>query len=86
MIRYLEVELKDGSKRLVPMPMVKVKHNRVDVNALSSDLFAGIPTTKSASEVTLLEEDKICGYVAGGLMYAAPKRKSVIQAMLAEYA
>ncbi|MCE6950912.1 photosynthetic reaction center subunit H [Cereibacter sphaeroides] len=86
MIRYLEVQLKDGSTRLLPMQMVKVKHNRVDINALSSDLFAGIPTIKNPTEVTCLEEDKICGYVAGGLMYAAPKRKSVVAAMLAEYA
>lgn len=84
--RFIEVQLTDGSTRLVPIPLVKIKHNRVDVNALSSDLFAGIPTTKSTKQVTLLEEDKISAYVAGGLLYAAPKRKSVIAALLAEYA
>ena len=49
--------------------------NIVRVNALTSDLFGAIPATRSASEVTMLEEDKISGYVAGGWLYAAGKRK-----------
>ncbi|MGL6211324.1 MAG: photosynthetic reaction center subunit H, partial [Paracoccaceae bacterium] len=40
------------------------------------DLFDGVPATKSPTEVTLLEEDKISAYYAGGTMYAAHKRKS----------
>ena len=57
------------------MPMVKIWKDRVRINSLSSDLFAGVPTTKSASEVTLLEEDKISAYYAGGTLYAQAKRK-----------
>lgn len=76
LVRYLEVDLNTGGKRLLPMPMVKIWADRVRLNALTSDLFAGIPATKSPTEVTLLEEDKISGYVAGGLLYAADKRKS----------
>lgn len=45
------------------------------INSISSDLFEGVPTTKSATEVTLLEEDKISAYYAGGTLYAADKRK-----------
>jgi len=75
LVRYLEIDLNDGGKRLVPMPMVKIWADRVRINAISSDLFAGVPTTRSATEVTLLEEDKISGYYAGGTMYAANKRK-----------
>jgi photosynthetic reaction center H subunit len=55
--------------------MAKIKADRVRVNALTSDLFGAIPATRSASEVTMLEEDKISGYVAGGWMYATDKRK-----------
>lgn len=75
LVRYLEIDLNSGGKRLVPVPMVKIGKDRVRINSLSSDYFAGVPTTKSASEVTLLEEDKICAYYAGGTLYAADKRK-----------
>ncbi len=75
LVRYLEIDLNTGGKRLVPMPMVKIWKDRVRINSLSSDLFAGVPTTRSATEVTLLEEDKISAYYAGGTLYAADKRK-----------
>lgn len=75
LVRYLEIELNSGTRRLVPMPMVKIWKDRVRINSLSSDLFEGVPTTKSPTEVTLLEEDKISGYYAGGTLYAAAKRK-----------
>jgi photosynthetic reaction center H subunit len=75
LVRYLEIDLNSGAKRLVPMPMAKINAARVRVNALTSDLFDAIPATRSSSEVTMLEEDKISGYVAGGWLYAADKRK-----------
>lgn len=75
LVRYLEIDLNTGGKRLVPMPLANIHADRVRVNALTSDLFAAIPTTRSTSEVTLLEEDKISGYVGGGWLYAADKRK-----------
>lgn len=75
LVRYLEINLNSGGTRLVPMPMAQIWRDRVRINSLSSDLFAGVPTTKSATEVTLLEEDKISGYYAGGTLYAASKRQ-----------
>jgi photosynthetic reaction center H subunit len=75
LVRYLEITLNSGSKKLVPMPMVKIQSDRVRINSLSSDLFEGVPATKSQTEVTLLEEEKISAYYAGGTMYAASKRK-----------
>lgn len=76
LVRYLEITLTGGAKKLIPMPMAKIGSDRVRIRALSSDLFAGIPATKSPTEVTMLEEDKISGYVAGGLLYSADKRVS----------
>jgi photosynthetic reaction center H subunit len=76
LVRYLEIELNSGGKRLVPMPMVKIWADRVRVTSLTSDRFAGIPSTRSSTEVTLLEEDKISAYVAGGEMYCADTRKA----------
>jgi photosynthetic reaction center H subunit len=75
LVRYLEIDLNEGGKRLVPMPMVKIWSDRVRINAISSDMFSAVPTTRSNSEVTLLEEEKISAYYAGGTMYAASKRK-----------
>jgi photosynthetic reaction center H subunit len=59
------------------MTMAKIWADRVRVNALTADLFDGIPATKSATEVTKLEEDKISGYVAGGYMYAKGRKFGV---------
>lgn len=75
MVRYLEVELNSGARRLVPMTMAKIWADRVRINALTSDLFDGIPATNSLTTVTKLEEDKISGYVAGGYMYAKGRKR-----------
>ena len=58
------------------MPLARIEANRVVVNALSSDLFPGIPATRSSTEVTKLEEDRICGWFAGGTLYSGEKRAS----------
>ena len=75
LVRYLEIELNSGAKRLVPLTLARIWEDRVRVNFLASDSFDGIPATKSLTEVTKLEEDKISAYVASGWMYDAPKRK-----------
>jgi photosynthetic reaction center H subunit len=75
LVRYLEITLNSGQVKLVPMPMVKIMADRVRINSLSSDLFGGVPETKSKTSVTLLEEEKISAYYAGGTLYAADKRK-----------
>ena len=36
--------------------------------------FADVPAIKNPDQVTRLEEDKITGYFAGGLLYATPAR------------
>ncbi len=81
LIRYLEVTLDGGTKRLIPMTMAKIDANRVWVNSLSSDLFAGVPATRSSTEVTLLEEEKIMAWYAGGTLYSAGKRASKMKAL-----
>ncbi|GAB1480469.1 photosynthetic reaction center subunit H [Paracoccaceae bacterium] len=75
LVRYLEIDLNSGHRCLVPMPMVKIWKDRVRINSLSSDMFDGVPGTRSLTEVTLLEEDKISAYYAGGTLYAADKRQ-----------
>ena len=78
-VRYLEIELNaenGGGKRLVPIQLTKIRWDRVKVRALFGGQFADIPQTKSATQVTMLEEEKICGYVAGGTLYASELRQA----------
>lgn len=78
LVRYLEVELAGGATgtRLVPMPMLRVERDTrtVQVVSILSHHFASVPTVKSADRVTLLEEEKISAFYAGGRLYAEPKR------------
>jgi photosynthetic reaction center H subunit len=74
LVRYLEVDMGNAGKRLIPMTMAKIGEKSVSVRSLTSGRFAGIPQTKSDTTVTKLEEDKISGYVAGGWMYDTTPR------------
>lgn len=76
MMRYFEIELAGGKKVLAPTTFAKVdgRRERVMIHALYADHFADVPATKSPDQVTLLEEDKICGYYGGGTLYAHPGR------------
>ena len=75
LVRYLEMELNDGKgKRLIPLTMARIKSDRVAVRSLYGKHFPGIPAHASPRQVTLLEEDKITGYYAGGTLYASAER------------
>jgi photosynthetic reaction center H subunit len=72
-VRYLEFQLEPEygtGKRLVPIPMAKVTSRWVEVSSLNRGHFAGVPQTASASQITKLEEEKICGWYAGGTLYS----------------
>lgn len=73
-VRYLEVDLGAAGKRLIPMPLAKVTWKGVRVHAIHGAHFADVPSTKSASQVTKLEEDMISGYYGGGKLYASRAR------------
>ena len=81
LVRYLEVTLADKSKRLIPMPMARIKTDGVRINSISSARFAGIPKTAKADRVTKLEEEKICAYFAGGTMYDQGNKVTMMQAI-----
>jgi len=77
LVRYLEIELDadhGGGKRLVPMQFCKIGSNKVRVHAIYGQHFAGVPVTKSATQITLLEEEKISAYYGGGILYASQER------------
>lgn len=80
LVRFLQVDLNPegtGKMRLIPMTMSKIGTDRVVVQSLHAHNWEGVPKTKSTEQVTLLEEDKIMAYYAGGTMYAGPKKSIV---------
>lgn len=78
-MRYYEVAL-TGSDRsvLVPSNFVRVTSTELRVQAVHAKHFAGVPAIKNPDSITLLEEDKICGYFGGGYLYAEPSRMEPI--------
>jgi photosynthetic reaction center H subunit len=77
LVRFLTVDLNpegSGKTRLIPINMARIKGNRVVVRSLYAHNWEGVPVTKLPDIVTLLEEEKIMGYYAGGTLYASADR------------
>jgi len=84
-VRYYEVQLANGgARKLLPTALVQWPHfglwgnDHVIVKAITSAQFADVPVTKRDDRITLLEEDKIMGYYAGGHLYATASRAEPI--------
>jgi photosynthetic reaction center H subunit len=83
MLRFLEVTLTlPGVARtvLVPSNLIRVDagRRRVDVKSILGEQFAYAPGIKNPDQITLLEEDRIYAYFAGGHLYAVPQRAEPI--------
>ena len=78
-VYYLEVErgATGGGSVIVPFAFADInkRRNRIEVDALYRQQFDNVPKLRSPDEITLLEEDKICAYFAGGLLYADETRQ-----------
>jgi photosynthetic reaction center H subunit len=76
MIRYLEVEIAGGKRVLLPMTFARVNKDqrRVFVHAILASQFSAVPALARPEQVTFLEEDRICAYYGGGMLYATPQR------------
>ncbi len=78
LVRYLEVELAGAATgtRLLPITMLRLRRGpkMVEVKSVRAEHFADVPVLKSPDRVTLLEEDMIQAFYAGGRLYAEPKR------------
>ena len=78
-VRYLEVELTaalGGKRVLLPMNYLQIrkKQRQIKTDFITAAQFADVPALKDPDTVTLLEEDKITAYYAGGMLYATPGR------------
>jgi photosynthetic reaction center H subunit len=75
LFRYVEVEVTGGARRvLLPMNFARIRKDRVTVKSILGHQFAHVPGTKSADQVTQLEEEKIMAYYGAGTLYAEPSR------------
>jgi len=76
-IRYFEVELEgSGDHVLLPQHYAQInkKTRQIKVGSIMGAQFQTVPRLQNAETVTLLEEEKLVAYYAGGLMYATPAR------------
>lgn len=75
LFRYIEVELRGGERRvLLPINFSRIKKDRVVVRSILGHQFAHVPATRSAEQVTMLEEEKIMAYYGAGTLYAEASR------------
>jgi photosynthetic reaction center H subunit len=81
MVRYLEVALGTtegavSTSRLLPIGVLTLERTarRVRVSALRAEQFSAVPALKQPDRITLLEEERISAFYAGGRRYAEPKR------------
>lgn len=75
--RYIEVVADSNQIRvLVPMTLLRIdaKAGTVKLASISHEHLGEAPRIKHPDTVTLLEEDKICGYFGGGHQFAFPGR------------
>ena len=81
-IRYLEVELalSGGGRVLLPMNFLRIdrRGGRIICRYINAEQFALAPRTANPDQVTLLEEDKIQAFYAGGSLYAWPGREGPV--------
>ncbi len=79
LVRYLEAEVAaPGGTRRVIFPMflavVDDRRNQVRVTSVTAEQFAAAPGIRVGESITLLEEDVVSAYFAGGHMYATADR------------
>lgn len=81
-IRYLEMKF-GRNNRLVPIHFAVQREARGGgreyyIHNLLAEHYRDIPRTKSKTEITMLEEEKIMGYFGGGGLYATADRAEPI--------
>ncbi len=78
-VRYMEVGLAEelgGGTVLLPTGYLNIKGKQgvIICNFISAAQFATVPRLRNPDVITRLEEDKICGYYAGGQLYGKSGR------------
>ena len=84
-VRYYEVQL-SGTERRIMLPAGFVQwpnfglwgNDRLLVKSITAAQFADVPAIRRDDQITLLEEDKVMAYFAGGHLYATADRSEPI--------
>ena len=84
-VRYYEVQLA-GTERRIMLPAGFVQwpnfglwgNDRLLVKSITAAQFADVPAIRRDDQITLLEEDKVMAYFAGGHLYATAARSEPI--------
>lgn len=84
-VRYYEVQL-SGTERRIMLPAGFVQwpnfglwgNDRLLVKSITAAQFAEVPAIRRDDQITLLEEDKVMAYFAGGHLYATAARSEPI--------
>ncbi|WP_165943244.1 photosynthetic reaction center subunit H [Roseicella aquatilis] len=78
-LRYIEVEVPGPAGRSVVFPIGLANFDPARREVHTSTLLAGqfldAPRLKNPDQITLLEEDMVSAYFAGGYLYATPNRQ-----------
>ena len=74
---YYEVAIAGGQVVLLPARLAVIDDSagKVFVESITAAQFADVPRLKNPDQISLLEEDKISGYFAGGHLYAESSRQ-----------
>jgi photosynthetic reaction center H subunit len=59
---------------IMPGPKRAANDGRVIVDAVLAKHFTDVPATASSDHITRREEDRVCAYYGGGLLYATKER------------
>ncbi|PRY92041.1 photosynthetic reaction center H subunit [Hasllibacter halocynthiae] len=75
-LRYLDVELEEGGRRLVPLffTITKPRRGEILVPHLPADRFRDAPTLASPDRITMREEDRVNAFFAGAAFYGKNPR------------
>jgi photosynthetic reaction center H subunit len=75
-LRYLTVQLDGGKRVLLPMGFARIRRGlgQIHVGSIFGKHFADVPGPRAQDRITLLEEDRVAAYYAGGYRYAEPSR------------
>jgi photosynthetic reaction center H subunit len=84
-VRYYEVQL-SGTERRIMLPAGFVQwpnfglwgNDRLLVKSITAAQFTDVPAIRRDDQITLLEEDKVMAYFAGGHLYATAARSEPI--------
>ena len=72
-IRFLQLK-GEGAPVLEPMGYCRISNGQVHVKAIYAQHFGSIPRPRSNDRITLLEEDKVVAFFAGGYRFADASR------------